>query len=40
MNDELVDLNKYREWSGKPGEVTIPEAYVNGQRYEIVVFAR
>ena len=38
--EELVDLRKYREWSGKPGEVTIPEAYEKFQRYEIVVFVR
>ena len=38
--EELVDLSKQREWSGKPGELTIPEAYIKGLRYEIVVFAR
>ncbi len=38
--EELVDLSKYREWSGKPGEVAIPEAYQKGLRYEIVVFVR
>ncbi len=36
----LVDLKKQREWSGKPGELTIPEAYLKDLRYEIVVFAR
>lgn len=40
MKEELVDLSKYSEWSGKPGEVKIPEAYLKGQRYEIVVFVR
>ena len=40
MTEELVDLSKQREWSGKPGELTIPEAYIKGLCYEIVVFAR
>ena len=39
MNDK-VDLNKQREWEGKPGEVTIPEAYLKDLRHEIVVFTR
>ncbi len=38
--EELVDLNKYREWEGKPGTVRVPEAYSKNQRYEIVVFVR
>lgn len=38
--EEMVDLNKYKEWEGKPGTVRVPEAYTKGQRYEIVVFVR
>lgn len=38
--EEKVDLSKYREWSGKPKEVAIPEVYTKDQRYEIVVFVR
>jgi hypothetical protein len=38
--EEKVDLNKQKEWEGKPGDVTVPEAYLKGLRYEIVVFAR
>ena len=37
---DKVDLSKQREWEGKPKEVTIPEVYLKGLRYEIVVFAR
>jgi hypothetical protein len=37
--EETVDLDKQKEWEGKPGEVTIPEAYLKGLRYEIVVFS-
>ena len=39
MNDK-VDLGKQKEWEGKPGEVTIPEAYLKDLHYEIVVFTR
>ncbi len=39
MNDK-VDLSKQKEWEGKPGEVTIPEAYLKGLGHEIVVFTR
>lgn len=39
MNDK-VDLSEQREWEGKPGEVTIPEAYLKELRHEIVVFTR
>jgi hypothetical protein len=35
-----VDLSKQKEWEGKQGEVTIPEAYLKGLRHEIVVFTR
>ncbi len=38
--EEKVDLSKYREWKGKPGEVAIPEVYTKDLRYEIVVFVR
>lgn len=38
--EEKIDLRKQREWEGKPGEVTIPEAYLKDLRYEIVVFTR
>ena len=40
MKEELVDLSKYREWKGKPGEVAIPEVYTKDLCYEIVVFVR
>jgi len=39
MNDKL-DLSKQKEWEGKPGEVTIPEAYLKELCHEIVVFTR
>ena len=35
-----MDLSKQKEWEGKPGEVTIPEAYDKSLHYEITVFAR
>ena len=38
--EEKVDLSKQKEWEGKPGEVTIPEAYLKGLCHEIVVFTR
>jgi len=38
--EEIIDLKKQREWSGKPGDLAIPQAYINDLRYEIVVFAR
>lgn len=38
--EEKADLSKQKEWEGKPGEVTIPEAYLKELRYEIVVFVR
>ncbi len=38
--EEMVDMNKYREWEGKPGTVKVPEVYSKNQRYEIVVFVR
>lgn len=34
------DLSTYREWSGKPGAVAIPGAYLKCERYEIVVFVK
>lgn len=37
---EQHDLNRQREWSGEPGTLTIPKAYVKDLRYEIIVFAR
>ena len=39
MNDK-VDLSKQKEWEGEPGKVTIPEVYLKGLRYEVVVFTR
>ena len=38
--EQHVDLNQQREWSGEPGTLTIPEGYVRDLRYEIIVFAR
>ena len=38
--EELVDMNKYREWEDPSGKVKIPEAYQKDLRYEIVVFVR
>lgn len=35
-----INLNQQREWEGKPGELAIPEAYLKGLCYEVVVFAR
>jgi len=40
MMAEQVDLAQQREWSGKPGEVAIPEVYIKSLHYEIVVFTR
>ena len=40
MTEEIVDLNKQKEWSGKPGEVTVPEAYLKDLLFEMIVFAR
>lgn len=37
---DKVDLYQQREWTGKPGTLTIPEAYIKDLLYEIVVFAR
>jgi len=36
----MVDLSQQREWSGKPGALTIPPEYIRGLRHEIIVFAR
>ncbi|MBA7573222.1 hypothetical protein ES708_15018 [subsurface metagenome] len=38
--EEKVDLSKQREWSGKLGEVKIPEVYIKELHFEIVVFTR
>ena len=38
--ENMVNLNKQREWSGEPGELAIPEAYIKDLRHEIVVFVR
>ena len=42
--EEMVDLNKQREWIGKPGQLpddlALPEAYLKPLRYEIIVFVR
>ena len=38
--EDNVNLNQQREWSDKPGALAIPEAYIKGLRFEIVVFAR
>lgn len=38
--EEQVNLAEQREWSGKPGEVKIPEVYIKSLHYEIVVFTR
>lgn len=35
-----INLSQQREWSGKPGAVAIPEAYIKDLRYEIVVFTK
>ena len=37
---QQVDLNQQREWAGEPGTLAIPEEYIRGLRYEIIVFAR
>ena len=36
----MVNLNKQNEWEGKPGELTIPEAYVKSLNFEVIVFTR
>ena len=38
--EEFVNLNKQREWEGKPGELTIPEAYLKDLHFEVIVFTR
>ena len=38
--EEMVDLNKQREWRGEPGTVKIPEAYLKGLNFEIIAFVR
>ena len=38
--EEKLDLSKQKEWEGKPGDVTIPEAYLKELRHEVVVFTR
>lgn len=40
MEDKSVNLSKQREFLGTPGKITIPEAYISGLHYEIVVFVR
>ena len=40
ISEEFIDFNQQREWSGRPGELKIPESYIKDLRYEIVVFAR
>jgi len=40
VNKDLVNLEKQNEWTGKPGELTIPEAYVRDLHFEVVVFTR
>ena len=35
-----IDLKQQREWSGKPGTLTIPEEYIKGLKFEVIVFAR
>ena len=38
--ENKVDLSKQKEWEGKPGEVTIPEAYLKDLHFEVIVFTR
>jgi len=40
VNDK-VDLNKQREWEGKPDEeLRIPEVYIKDLHFEVIVFTR
>ena len=38
--ENMVNLNKQGEWEGKPGELTIPEAYLKDLHFEVIVFTR
>ena len=38
--ENMVNLNKQNEWEGKPGELTIPEAYLKDLHFEVIVFTR
>lgn len=40
MEEEIVNLQKQKQWEGKPGKLRIPEAYVKDLTFEIIVFAR
>jgi hypothetical protein len=37
---EQVDLKRQREWEGEPGKLGTPKEYIEGLRYEVIVFAR
>jgi len=38
--EEVINLEKQRQWQGKPGELMVPEDYLKDLKYEIIVFAR
>jgi len=39
--ENMVNLNKQREWEAKPDEeLRLPEAYINDLHYEVIVFTR
>jgi len=38
--EEVINLEKQRQWQGKRGELTVPEDYINVLKYESIVFAR
>jgi len=38
--EDMVDLNKQREWESKPGELAIPEVYLKNLHFEVIVFTR
>lgn len=40
MEEQDIDIKQQREWKGGPGTLRVPREYVEGLRYEIIVFAR
>ena len=40
QQEAKTNFRQQREWSGKPGTLTIPEEYIKGLKFEVIVFAR
>ena len=38
--ENMVNLNKQREWEGRPGELAIPKVYLKDLHFEVIVFTR